>query len=139
MAKLPLLILALCALCGCGTTEDNPPSPVEPTETPAPLESSVTNENGEHQEFYPDGKLKLKGQMKDGQRHGLWTSYGKNGKVKSRSQYTGGVLQGPTVVYHETGEVFYSGAYDNGKPSGVWRFYNLKGEEEKTVDYDNPS
>jgi len=103
----------------------------------APLSNPKVKNNANHQEFYPEGQLKLEGNVKDGQRHGLWTSYNKSGTVKSRSEYVNGVLQGPTIVYHDNGSVFYSGTYKDGKQVGVWRFFDANGEEIKTVDFDS--
>jgi antitoxin component YwqK of YwqJK toxin-antitoxin module len=133
-------IILILGIVACGTEKHaDPAADADEPASSAPLAQPAPKGDKNHQEFYPEGGLKMEGTLKDGKRHGLWTSYGKNGKVKSRSEYVMGVTQGPTVVYNENGDVFYTGTYSDGKPSGIWRFYNSKGEEEKVIDYNQGS
>jgi antitoxin component YwqK of YwqJK toxin-antitoxin module len=64
-------------------------------------------------EYYPNGQLKGKAQLKDGEINGLATYYYPDGRIK------------------EIGE------YSNDKETGTWKAYNEKGELQKTTHYDN--
>lgn len=85
----------------------------------------------------PDGKLRIEGNMRNGQRHGVWTSYHPNGTIASRSAYVDGRLNGVTVVFHTNGQLYYTGDYRMGKQVGDWRFYDEEGTLLKTVHYDS--
>lgn len=132
-----LLLISVLFFCSCSSEPIPQEGIPENNEAITPLADPNDKGSKDHQEFYPNGGLKMEGNIKDGQRHGLWTSYNTKGSVKSRSEYVNGVLQGPSIVYHDNGVVFYSGSYVDGKQAGVWRFLDNTGEEIKTIDFDS--
>ena len=82
------------------------------------------------------GRRLIEGEMRNGQRNGVWTSYLPNGRVQSRNVYEQGVLHGMTTVFHDNGVLYYSGAQRKGKPFGEWKFYDDQGVLARTVEYD---
>ncbi|MCF8364921.1 MAG: hypothetical protein K9H16_04015 [Bacteroidales bacterium] len=86
--------------------------------------------------YYPDGKLRMEGEFKEGAKTGRWISFYSNGNKWSEGDYSEGVNDGKTITYHENGQKYYEGAYDNGKRSGVWKFWDEKGEFLKEINYD---
>lgn len=130
-----LLLLA----CQGSSVPKGAPAPadtakVAPRQEP-PLDTVVI-ENGHARMLSPDGRLLMEGDMKDGKRNGVWTSYSREGRVKSRNEYRQGLLEGVSTVFHENGALYYTGQHRHGKQVGEWRFYDVKGELERTVSYD---
>ncbi len=93
--------------------------------------------DGHH--LYKDkaGRPLMEGDMRNGQRDGVWTSYLPNGRVQSRNVYEQGVLNGMSTVFHDNGVLYYSGAQRRGKPFGEWKFYDDHGVLARTVIYDS--
>jgi hypothetical protein len=85
---------------------------------------------------YPDGKTKIKGHMRNGKRHGVWSSYFPDGKPWSFCDYENGELTGTSVTYHSNGTTYYTGDYRHGHEVGLWRFYDAQGNLVKSVTYD---
>mgnify|MGYP001355613863 CR=1 FL=1 len=83
------------------------------------------------------GRPLMEGEMRNGQRNGVWTSYLPNGRVQSRNVYEQGVLHGMSTVFHDNGVLYYSGAQRRGKPFGEWKFYDDHGVLARTVIYDS--
>lgn len=128
------LIIAV-MLASCEQGGDTPT-----TRTAAPADSSATTAeviDGPSEVKGPDGTVRMKGNMRHGKRHGIWTSYHAGGAVQSTSGYVDGVLMGPSVVYHPNGEIYYTGDYRDDKQVGEWRFYDGSGSLVKTVHYDS--
>lgn len=134
--------IAVCAagLLACGGSGGSGGSP-EPA--PAPADSMAATAqpaapvvNGPEKVYDAQGRLQMEGQMKDGQRHGIWISYFPDGRVRSRSDYQLGRLQGVSTVFRPNGAMYYTGQYRNGKEVGTWRFYDEQGELARTVEYD---
>lgn len=55
-----------------------------------------------YREFYENGKLKVKGKMMDGARHGNWYYYTQNQMLQKRERYKNGKLK-QTFIYNEKG------------------------------------
>lgn len=137
MKQLLALVLAI-ALGACG--EDGPVAQqpvVQPADTITEIVTDRTPTNGPVELHGPDGRSRMVGDMRNGKRHGLWTSYHPNGAVQSRSSYADGVLHGTTVVFHENGQLYYTGDYRHGVQVGEWRFHDEMGTLLKTVRYDS--
>lgn len=128
------------AILGCGgnTTIPDVPAPMhEPeAEVQAAPRDTVKVVNGHDKVFSPEGWLKMEGDMKDGKRNGVWTSYSPKGRVKSRSEYRDGKQVGLSTVFRDNGALYYTGQYRNDKQVGRWEFYNEAGDLERTVNYD---
>jgi hypothetical protein len=84
---------------------------------------------------WPDGKIKMQGNYKDGKRTGEWQSFYESGKLNSDEFYTNGQNDGKVDVYYENGQKMYEGENHDGKLSGIWHYWNDKGQLVKTVDY----
>lgn len=90
-----------------------------------------------YEETYPNGQVKIKGQMNNGQREGQWTSYGQTGGIKSKNTYEQGKLNGPTVVFRDNGMTFYTGTYKDDRQVGVWEFFDAEGELVRSMNMDS--
>ena len=92
---------------------------------------------GAHQEYHPNGQLKIDGQYdKNSQRTGLWISYYENGEKWSESYYVEGVQDGHSLTFFPNGQVRFVGEYKAGERIGEWRFYDESGELVKTENFD---
>lgn len=87
--------------------------------------------------YYPDGKLRMQGEYRYGQKNGYWVAYFENGNIWSEGYYKDGVNHGKTITYHENGKKYFEGRYENGRRSGKWRFWNEEGGLEKEIDYNS--
>ncbi|MCK9423931.1 MAG: hypothetical protein M0Q38_15180 [Bacteroidales bacterium] len=61
--------------------------------------------------------------------------YYSDGKIKVRSSYRNGEKQDTFTTYFMSGQTMISGQYLNDHPHGHWIYYNDKGEIIKTEDY----
>ena len=86
---------------------------------------------------YPDGKIKIKGQLLNNKREGIWRSFYPNGVKQSESFYTNGFLEGNTTAYYENSMIRYSGFYIKGKKHGKWVFNDKNQIEKKEIWYEN--
>jgi antitoxin component YwqK of YwqJK toxin-antitoxin module len=93
--------------------------------------------NGHQQVRDPNGRLLMEGDVRNGKRHGLWTSYHPSGAVQSRNEYRDGVLHGLTTTFRPNGALLYRGQNANGHPVGSWEFHDEVGTAVRTVEYDS--
>jgi hypothetical protein len=98
--------------------------------------ASVPFTDGWQEVHTQDGGM-MTGELRDGQRHGPWTSYFADGMVRSRATYINGSMEGPTEVFHDNGMTYYTGNYLNGKAIGEWRFYDRAGSLVRTAVHDS--
>ena len=94
----------------------------------------VLNQEGLNTDYYSNGKEKMKGIIKDGQREGLWQAWYENGNLWSEAEYTKGINNGKSTTYFENGKVRYTGKYTNGKKTGEWKYYDEQGKLVKTIN-----
>ncbi len=137
--KISILVIGLTALsCGGNTTIPEVPAPEQKpeAEVQAAPRDTVKVINGHSKVFSPEGWLRMEGDMKDGRRNGVWTSYTPKGRVKSRGEYRDGKQEGLSTVFRDNGAMYYTGQYRNDKQVGRWEFYNEEGDLERTVHYD---
>lgn len=139
---LALVSVLLMAACGPGAGEIQGPPPTDTTGTAARAvdarRAAIADSLKDGHHVYKDkaGRPLMEGDMRNGQRNGVWTSYLPNGRVQSRNVYEQGVLHGISTVFHENGVLYYSGAQRKGKPFGEWKFYDEQGVLARTVVYD---
>jgi len=88
-------------------------------------------------EKYSNGAVKIKGDLVNGLRQGLWESFYDNGIKWSESNYLFGIREGAYKIFYPNGKLKIHGAYKNEKKSGIWYFYNENGKYEKEIDFDN--
>lgn len=86
--------------------------------------------------FYPDGKVRMEGEYKEGVKHGHWISYYNNGNRWSEGYYENGINNGKTATWHENGMRYYEGFFTNGERSGLWKFWDENGKLDKEINYD---
>ena len=138
MSGLFALVFAV-ALTACGS--GSPKTADKPVADTLLVPSTLVNEplprNGHARVTDKLGRLRMEGDMKDGQRDGVWTSYNDVGKVRSRNEYHGNKLNGITTVFRENGAPMYTGQFREDKEIGTWKFYDDKGDLNKTVHYDS--
>lgn len=91
------------------------------------------NEEGLNTDYYNNGKEKMKGNIKNGLRDGLWQAWYENGNLWSEAEYLKGINHGKSVTYFENGKIRYEGKFDNGKKVGEWKYYDEAGNLVKTI------
>ncbi len=91
-------------------------------------DEGIDIQNGPVKLLYPNGTIRVEGQMKDGKRHGIWTSYYKDGTKWSVNNYVLGELNGVSLSYYPNESVRFVGEYTHGKRSGTWKFYSNTGQ-----------
>jgi hypothetical protein len=112
------------------------PSTGAPSSTPASDTTPAAPANGPQVIHTKDGG-RMEGEVIEGVRTGLWTSYFPDGSVRSRVTYRNGKEQGPTEVFHANGMPYYTGQYNEGLTVGDWVFYDPLGKEVKRMTYDS--
>ncbi len=68
-----------------------------------------------YQETYPDGKIKVEFELKNGFRHGSYTEYYDSGKVKIKGQYVNDQKDGLWRIYDENGVLLMKIRFRDGK------------------------
>lgn len=132
----PLLLLGAVALIACQTQA--PDAGVDPATGAEPVAATDSvPENGPVLIKGPNGHVRMRGDMRNGKRHGLWTSYHPGGTVQSRTDYVDGMQEGPSVVFHPNGQTYYTGDYRHGRQVGEWRFFDEGGTLIRTMHYDS--
>ncbi|MDX9749476.1 MAG: hypothetical protein RBT71_00145 [Flavobacteriales bacterium] len=136
------LILAaalLPVLLACGPRAGTDPAlPTGQAGAPAPPQADTTPPpaDGIQEITYPDGRVRMRGPLVDGRRHGLWTAYFPDGTVQSRGMYRNGLRHGTAEVFHPGGMPYYTGQYHQDNPSGEWLFHDTTGALLRTVVHD---
>jgi antitoxin component YwqK of YwqJK toxin-antitoxin module len=99
-------------------------------------EINQETKTGESIEKYPNGTVKIKGDLVKGLRQGLWESFYDSGVKWSESNYLFGIREGAYKIFYPNGKLKIHGAYKNEQKSGIWYFYNKEGKFEKEIDFD---
>jgi antitoxin component YwqK of YwqJK toxin-antitoxin module len=76
---------------------------------------------------------------KSGIRDGLWEQYYLDGKLKLRGAYKAGEKHGPFKTYYNSGKPMIEGQYNLGHQDGTWTYFNDKGTVSKKEFYENGS
>ncbi|MGM0648583.1 MAG: toxin-antitoxin system YwqK family antitoxin [Bacteroidota bacterium] len=87
-------------------------------------------------QYYPDGSLKMKGNIRNNERNGLWRFFYKQGSLWTTAEYQDGKEHGLKVTYYPNGNTRYHGEKHHGNRTGTWKFYHENGEKAKEVDYE---
>ncbi len=86
--------------------------------------------------FWSNMEKLAEGDLKNGQRNGLWTAYDMNtGKIQSETHFTDGIENGPYTVYNENGTPSITGQYTLGQRTGEWSFFDKEGNLLGTNQY----
>lgn len=99
---------------------------------PVTIKKSNTYRNIEK---YPNGNIKIEGDIVNGIRQGNWISYYENGNKWSECDYDFGEKNGIYRTFYPNGNPKIHGIYKKNKKVDVWFFYNEKGQFEKEVDF----
>ncbi len=86
--------------------------------------------------YYPDGKLKSKGNMMGQKREGKWTYFFKDGiKVLSEELYKNGLLEGDYKTYYINGKLTEWSKYKNGLLNGTSKRFTEDGILIEEINY----
>jgi antitoxin component YwqK of YwqJK toxin-antitoxin module len=77
--------------------------------------------------YYPNGQVKLEGNLENNLREGKWTSWYETGMIWSETCFVKGVKTGPTTTWYANGKKRYEGEYLNNKEFGEWKYYDEVG------------
>jgi len=102
---------------------------------------SVVKMNGDttdtikHIEYYPNGKKKTEGGIKNNLRDNKWTFWYENGNIWSEGNFVNGKSEGVFNIYNEDGSKYMQSNYKDGIPDGCWTFY-LNNKKKKEAFFD---
>ena len=86
--------------------------------------------------FYaPDGDV-AQGNLKDGKRHGKFTTRSKDETLIQTQYFYEGNLHGSDILYYPNGNMIYEKKYDQGVLHGVSHFYYKNGQLSETIPYE---
>lgn len=68
-----------------------------------------------HETFYPDGKMRYRGNYKDGKHDGLYEGFYPDGKTSYRGNYKDGKRDGLHEEFYEDGRIKYRVNYKDGE------------------------
>jgi len=100
-------------------------------------------------EYFPDGKIKSSGPVKNGQPFGAHRMYDDSGNIVKADIYDSGrivaegildesnIQQGHWKEFHPNGQLSAEGNYVNGTRVGAWKFYYMSGNRFEEGKYDN--
>ncbi len=88
-----------------------------------------------HIETYPNGQVKIRGNLVKGIRQGKWEAFYENGVKWSESNYLFGKRNGIYKVFYPNGRLKIHGVYENETKVDVWFFYRENGQFEKEVNF----
>ena len=107
------------------------------------LQFTNTNNNSDKKStvgFSREGEITYKGDLKNGQPHGLWTTYFSDGKPRWEGYKREGVNHGPFTMWYENGRKRIEGSYENGLKHGrsiAWHQNGVKWQQ-KSYHLGNP-
>ena len=131
MLRLSTICLALVGLASCATSDPHAPRQEVQSTWPDGDPRVVLGFRGdtvhEQLEYHETGQLMSRGQLLNGQRHGVWNSYYDSGMPWSQVNYNAGTEHDTYRTYHPNGEPAIEGAYDQGTRIGTWSFYGKDG------------
>jgi antitoxin component YwqK of YwqJK toxin-antitoxin module len=93
-------------------------------------------QNGEQVLYHKNGKVEMRGMMKNGKRDGVWRSWYESGQPWSETTFKDGVKNGKTTTWYDNGNKRYEGFFKNNKESGRWVFWTENGSISDTKNYD---
>jgi antitoxin component YwqK of YwqJK toxin-antitoxin module len=95
-------------------------------------------------EYYPDGKIRIRAMFRNGIPEGIKREYSADGNVEKAYLYKNGVIIGEGIVkedgnrdghwkdFYPDGALKAEGNYDNGKQIGEWLYYHSNGKIEQS-------
>ncbi len=96
----------------------------------------VKNGNGQYRDYAIDGKtILIKGEIREGRRHGKWTTYFEDGTLSEEINYDNGTLTGRYLSKYVDGTNMYECTYKKGKVEGMCQWYHPNGQLSAEVEY----
>lgn len=94
--------------------------------------------NGAERIWFPGGTVVSESiTWKDNIRDGPWQTWYSDGRIKMKGAYRNGEKSGPFVFYYDDdNKVMMTGEYLEGHMHGTWLYYSDKGEVVRTEKYD---
>ena len=77
--------------------------------------------------YFPDGKPRWQGYKKEGVNHGSYTMWYESGKKRIEGMYENGLKHGQSTAWHPSGVKWQQKSYDHGHPIGTWKKWDEKG------------
>lgn len=93
--------------------------------------------SGEFIEYYENGKVKGKGEFKDGLVNGLRIMYYENGEKSLERNYLAGQNEGSSIEYYPSGQIKQEAIFINGKENGVLKAYYENGQVHVIINLSN--
>ncbi len=94
-------------------------------------------QNGPARKYYPDGKVEIKGYMKEDIPEGKFTFFYDNGNRQSIKNFKNGIYNGYYMEFYPNGAVKIKGNYTEGYKNGVFSFYDDEGKKVQEGNYLN--
>ena len=100
-------------------------------------------------EYYPDGKIKVRATYRNGVPEGIRREYNKDGEIEKSFIYQNGIITGEGIVkedgaknghwkeFYPDGSLKSEGEYKDDKPVGEWKYYYADGKLEQKGKYTN--
>jgi hypothetical protein len=85
--------------------------------------NAAGQKQGAYEEYYPDGKSKLKANYKEDKLQGAYRSFHPSGKAAIKTTYRDGELYGSYVEHTEAGPIRLSVGYKAGQKHGAYQEY----------------
>jgi hypothetical protein len=90
-----------------------------------------------YREYYPNGSMKVEGQVKDSVLHGEYKVYYPSGKLKFTGVYQNGLIEGESQTYYESGKLKEKKHWHHGKLNGLLHLYYEDGRLEAKMPFIN--
>ena len=94
-------------------------------------------EHGLSEDYYENGQLRYKRNVRNGKVDGPSEYYHENGQLESKVHWKDGIRDGLRESYHENGQLEEKGNYKDRKRDGLWESYHENGELKSKVCYKN--
>jgi antitoxin component YwqK of YwqJK toxin-antitoxin module len=88
-------------------------------------------------EYFDNGKIKGKGEFKDGLVHGLRIIYYENGNKSLERNYSNGINDGASIEYYPSGQIKQVANFKNGKEDGILKAFYENGQVEAIATFLN--
>lgn len=92
---------------------------------------------GQFMEYFENGKIKGKGEFKDGLVHGLRIVYYENGNKSLERKYSNGINDGPSIEYYPSEQIKQEANFKNGKEDGTLKAFYENGQVKAVLTFSN--
>src|SRR5687767_13897847 len=121
--RILLLLFTAAVITSCSTkneaSDQNVPLGRDTNNASVNIKKSTLTD-GPYVEKFPDGQIRIEGQIKNGTRFGQWTAYYPDGTKQSENYFEDGKKNGKTATFYKSGRLRYIGYFSWDKPSGMW-------------------